>query len=64
MPNAECGMDRANVERRCRHVGIDVALQFRIPNSAFRIGSSFHIPHSAFCSSAHWRRVADPTAHG
>src|SRR6266516_6220249 len=38
MPNAECGMDRANVERRCRHVGIDVALQFRIPHSAFRIG--------------------------
>jgi len=57
-------MDRANVERRCKHVGIDVALQFRIPNSAFRIGSSFRIPHSAFCSSAQRPRAGLPMVLG
>ena len=36
--NADCGMERATVERKRLLLRSNPALQFRIPHSAFRIG--------------------------
>jgi len=39
MRNAECGIERATVERKRLLLRSNPALQFRIPHSAFRNGA-------------------------
>ena len=46
-PNAECGIRNAECTSRCPGAD-DLALQFRIPQSALRILLSFRISHFAF----------------
>ena len=54
MRSAECGMDRALVERDAQHRGSNLPIQFRIPHSALRI---LLVCAAAACGSSDGPRV-------
>ena len=61
MRSAECGMDRALVERDAQHRGSNLPVQFRIPHSALRI---LLVCATAACGSSDGPRVTVTVASG